>query len=630
VDFISTVVASTTNPPAAGAATTQVFIATGAAMVLTVALMWLGTGHRAGRVHVLERAAGFASRRLGFPGWVALPASVATAALVTAVFGMYWDVSLHIDNGRDPGPLANPAHYFILAGLFGIFSAGFFAIVLPRERPSSTAVRIASDWHAPLGGVLICACGAFALLGFPLDDMWHRIFGQDVTLWGPTHLMLIGGASMTLIGIAALLVEGARSSETAAARVSGAPGYLSRWFTIPLCGGLLLALSTFQAEFDFGVEQFRFVFHPILLMLAAGVGLTATRMIGGRGAAFGAVGFFLLVRGTLTLLVAPVLGESTPHFPLYIVEAAIVEAVALAIPRERPLAFGLASGLGLGTVGLAAEWGWSHVWMPLPWPSALFPEGAVLGFAAAVAGALLGSWAGNRLTVTPAPGVPWLRRGAVAGAVAVTAIVAFALYKPADHGQSATVALTPAPSDGGRMVNADVRLHPGGAADHAEWLTATAWQGGGLVVDRLRRVGEGHYRTTQALPVFGNWKSLIRLHAGRSLSGVPIYLPEDKAIPAKGVPAPAHFTRPFVADHKLLQREQKTRAGWLAAAAYSVVVAIALALLALLAWGLHRLASAPRGPQARAGARRYRRPIRSTTKTSVSSGPMTPPAPRLP
>ena len=48
---------------------------------------------------------------------------------------MYWDISLHIDNGRDAGPLANPAHYFILAGLFGIFTAGFIAMVLPRERP---------------------------------------------------------------------------------------------------------------------------------------------------------------------------------------------------------------------------------------------------------------------------------------------------------------------------------------------------------------------------------------------------------------------------------------------------------------------------------------------------------------
>ena len=50
---------------------------------------------------------------------------------------MYWDISLHIDNGRDAGPLANPAHYFILAGLFGIFTAGFLAMVLPLERPST-------------------------------------------------------------------------------------------------------------------------------------------------------------------------------------------------------------------------------------------------------------------------------------------------------------------------------------------------------------------------------------------------------------------------------------------------------------------------------------------------------------
>ena len=47
---------------------------------------------------------------------------------------MYWDIALHIGVGRDEGPLANPAHYFILLGLFGIFSAGFFAMVLPKER----------------------------------------------------------------------------------------------------------------------------------------------------------------------------------------------------------------------------------------------------------------------------------------------------------------------------------------------------------------------------------------------------------------------------------------------------------------------------------------------------------------
>ena len=57
----------------------------------------------------------------------------------------------------------------------------------------------------------MAAAGGFALIGFPLDDVWHRLFGQDVTLWGPTHLMLIGGASISLIGQGILLAEGTRS-----------------------------------------------------------------------------------------------------------------------------------------------------------------------------------------------------------------------------------------------------------------------------------------------------------------------------------------------------------------------------------------------------------------------------------
>ena len=243
------------------------------------------------------------------------------------------------------------------------------------------------------------------------------------------------------------------------------------------------------------------------------------------------------MRGALALLVGPILGETTPHMPLFVVEALVVEAIAFRVlPDERPLAFGLWAGVGIGTVGLASEWGWTHAWMPLPWPSELFPEAALLGFAAAVSGALLGAWAGSRLSLDPAPGLPSLRRAAVVGAAGVAALVAFALYKPADQGVTARVALTDVQGGAQRTVNADVRLSPAGAADDAEWLTATAWQGDGLVVDRLRKVGPGHYRTTEPIPVNGNWKSLIRLHHGNSLTAVPVFLPRDQAIPAKEVP----------------------------------------------------------------------------------------------
>ncbi|HET9199300.1 MAG TPA: hypothetical protein VFN92_13720 [Solirubrobacterales bacterium] len=586
-------------PPAGGAEIGQIVIATTAATIVTAALLFLGLGHRSGRVQILQRLADHSERTSGMPGWVAFPSGVATVSLLTALFGMYWDISVHIDNGRDAGPLANPAHYFILAGLFGIFSAGFFAMVLPKERPSSVAIRIGRDWWAPLGGVLICACGAFSLIGFPLDDVWHRLFGQDVTLWGPTHLMLIGGAAMTLVGIAVLTVEGMRANAAADEPiVELAHTRLAR--AVALTGGLMLGLSTFQAEFDFGVPQFQLIFQPLMLMVAAGVGLTLARVYAGPGAALGAAGFFILLRGGLALVVGPVLGQTTPHFPLYLAEAAVVEAVALFVSTQKPLRFGLVSGIGIGTVGLAAEWAWSHIWMPLPWPDAAFPEAAIVGLAGAIAGATIGAWIGSHLAAEPVERSPQLRRSAICSAAVLAALVAYGLYTPTEEGVSAQVALREVKAAPDREVEATVRISPPDAAADAEWFDVTAWQGGGLVVAPLERTGPGVYRTSEPVPVHGNWKAMIRLHDNSSLTALPIFLPRDEAIPVGETPAPAHFTRSFSDEHQLLQREAKPGPPFLTVLAYSVVVAIALSLLALLAWALHRLAvGGPPAPRRR-------------------------------
>src|SRR5919106_5488222 len=301
---MSAIQLAASTPSAGGAAIDQVIIATAGAMLATGALLVLGIGHRTGRFRLLGWAADHSARMSGLPAWSALPSAVSAGALVIALFGMLWDISLHIDDGRDEGPLANPAHYFILVGLFGVFASGYLAMVLPKARPSSTAIRITRDWYAPLGGVLIAVCGSFSLIAFPLDDVWHRLFGQDVTLWGPTHLMLIGGAATTLVGVAVLLVEARRAN--AAAGRKGERRWVMGIRGVALTGAFLLGLSTFQAEFDFGVPQFRFVFQPMLIMLAAAAGLVAARIWLGRGAAIGAALFFLGVRGAMALVVGPV------------------------------------------------------------------------------------------------------------------------------------------------------------------------------------------------------------------------------------------------------------------------------------------------------------------------------------
>jgi hypothetical protein len=566
-------------------------LASAGAIVLSVLLLTVGQAHRSGRLRLLERAGDWCERRWGLPGWSSLPGAISLVALLVALVGMYWDISLHIDQGRDPGPLANPAHYLILVGLFGVFAAGFVSIVLPRERPGKSAVTIDRSWAAPVGGVLLFACAAFSLLGFPLDDAWHRLFGQDVTLWGPTHLMLFGGAAMTLIGRSVLLVEGARVVRERIGAGLRAPALkMMRLQRASLAGAFLIGLSTFQGEFDFGVPQFRFVFEPVLIALAASTALVTARIWAGRGGALMAAGLFVAIRGFVSLLVGPIFGETLPHFPLYLAEAALVELVALRVAVERPLVFGSVCGVLIGTFGLAAEWGWSHLWMPLPWPTSMLPAAAALGLAAALAGALLGALIGSALASDRIPRPRHASLALAAAALTIAAIVGYGLHTSSTPGESARVTLTDVRSGPDRSASARIVLSPRDAADGAQWLSMTSWQGGGFVLDRLERVDRGVYRTTKPIPVHGNWKALLRLHRGDSLEAVPIYLPRDPAIPAPEVPARHSFTRAFVPDKQLLQREAKSAPGALAALAYLTVLAFALALLAVMAWGLRRLA----------------------------------------
>ncbi len=591
-----------TQPPAGGSSLEQVLIATAAAGAMTTVLLVLGIGHRTGRLRLLTRLADRSERSAfsqGHPGWAGLPLGLALISLLTALLGMYWDIALHIGVGRDEGPLANAAHYPILLGLFGIFASGALACVLPKDgvRPGPASVRITRTWYAPTGGLLLAGSGFYALFGFPLDDVWHRIFGQDVTLWGPTHLMLIGGAGLSLIGMAVLYREGQLAARADGSDPESASG---RWIRAvvfarrgAMMGGLLIGLSVFQAEFDFGVPQFRLVFQPLLIAVAAAVALVAARLWIGRGGAVTAVAFYLLIRGGVSLIVGPLIGHAFPGVPLYLAEAVLVEFAALGLAR-RPLAFGAASGLLIGTVGFAAEYAWSGVAFPLHWTSDIVVEGVLMavvgGVAGGIAGALLvlGLW--GRL---PRPAVA--RPLYLGGMLAVALAVANGLIITVPSG-SASMSLTEAgrTEGGNRQVNAEVRLAPTDLADYPAWLTMTSWQGKGdgtgLVIDRLEKVGDGVYRTREPVPVEGNWKSLVRLHDGRELGAVPLYLPADDALNVPEVSATAQVDRPLQREILILQRERKSDVpGWLWTVANLVVLACSLTLLVALGWGVTRL-----------------------------------------
>ncbi|WP_249644739.1 hypothetical protein [Nocardia sputi] len=581
-----------------GAALDQVAAMTGAAGLVAVVLLWIGYLHRTRRITWLQRIADRLGRLFNRPGWVALPLALFLATILTALLGFIWDVSLHVGNGRDDGPLANPAHYFILAGLFFLFTAGMSAIVLPLdEKPGPAAVRITRTWYAPVGGILIAGAGLYALIGFPLDDLWHRLFGQDVTLWGPTHLMLIGGAGLSLVGVLLLEFEG-RHSRPEADRPDGRRMWLLRAFAF---GGLLIGLSVFQVEFDFGVQQFRLVLQPMLIVAAASISLVAARASLGPLSTLVVVGFAASVRAVVAVLVGgPVIDAPRNVFPLYLGCAVVVELLALLPLTRRPIWWGALCGLGIATVGLWLESLWIGAMFVNPWPTAMWPELLAMAVPTSIAGGVVGALLAMTLRGEPLP-LPPVRRGLMVAAVAiVAAATANGLLMDVPERAEATVTLRDAESaTDARMVLADVRLTPTDlVGSDPEWMQVLAWQGGiggdspgrGLVVDQLRRVGPGHYVSTEPVPAHGSWKTVLRLQDGRVLTAAPIFMPADPGIGVEEVPALASFTRPFISEITVLQRERSfDHPSWLFAAASLVVLLCSLVLVGALSWGAARI-----------------------------------------
>ena len=191
----------------------------------------------------------------------------------------------------------------------------------------------------------------------------------------------------------------------------------------------------------------------------------------------------------------------------------------------------------------------------------------------------------------------------------IFALTGYGLLSTGASGVRGTVALTPAGSGDGQRRGAR-RSATDGADDAVLAAPRSSWQGGGLVVDRLERTAPGVYRTTEPIPVTGEWKTMIRLHTrqrAERAAGLPARRPGD---PGRGHPGRgADRARRSGPSSKLLQRERKADvAGWLWATAYGIVLAIALGFLVAARLGRAprlRRAPAPTGPASSANRTPY-------------------------
>lgn len=530
------------------------------------AITSLSMSYRAGRAPRLRKLVGGVERLVGLPGWAAVPgfASIGSAALI--ITSATWDIGLHIDVGRDSGPLGTTAHYPLLFGLLGVFLMGILAIGLaPRDRKSSSPVafNVPGLGLIPAASMLLLAGSSFGMAAFPLDDLWHRIFGVDVTLWGPTHVMIIGGTIASGVGGALLLIEGALASGVNPfAGGVGAKSKAARLLPALLASIFLYFWTATMAEFNWGVPQYRQVWQPFLLAFGGAQALVLARVMLGRGGTFAAILIWLPLQAGMSLVIGGPLQVTMPSTPLFLAEAVIVEFVALTALGRRPVALGAAAGLGIGTVGFAAEYLWADVAMPLPWNSAILGEGIPVAIIAGIAGGLLGATMAQALRGELLPG----RRSLLIAVGSVAAFIGLGLNASITGRPDLTANMqisnvrmgeVPNHSEPQRVGDLTIRLSDPSVAQNANWFYALGWQGGGRYLNHLVQQPDGSWKTTKPVPLQGSWKTMVRVHKGRDMVTAPIRFPADPALGFAGFSADPQITRAFMADTTLMQIERK-------------------------------------------------------------------------
>jgi hypothetical protein len=471
-------------------------------------------------------------------------------------------------------------------GLVTITAAALLGVLLATVTDVATALRwrgVRIPWSTlPLG-----LFGASAIAGFPLDELWHQRFGIDVTMWSPTHLLMILGASLS--PLAGWLV-------VAEAGITRSTGAWAKGLRVLLAVLTVAGLSALQGEFEFGVPQFQQLYHPVLLALTAAFGFVLTRLVLGPWRAFAIVALVFLLEGADTFRAAAD-GDGhavTRSAGTYLAAAVAVELAALLVGTARRLRFALVAAGGVATFGLAGEWLY-NTGAHQPWTTALLPDAVLVG-ALAAGGAAVLAVALAGVVNHEKKGVPVVI--VAAGALAI--LVALALPFPRRVGD-VTAALDIERAGEGQ-VSVAVTLDPPDAARDARWFQTIAWQGGGLVLAEMEAVDgqPGRYVTARPVPADGDWKTMVRLHRGAEMMAAPVYLPADEEIGAAAIAA-RDRTVAFEGEGRYLMREHNFEAGPFAVALYALLGLVAAAWATTFATAARQLRRPGAPPRAREG-----------------------------
>ena len=539
---------------------------------------------------LIVRFADGAGRTLGLPAWAAGTLVSLIGILLMALIGFLWDVGWHITVGRDEF-LFSPPHIALLIGTTGMGVAGAIGVHVATHDDAPVGWQIAR-WRVPFGALALLASGALAVIGFWIDELWHAIYGLDVTMWSPPHMLMISSAVFTPMAAWLVLSEAGRPKV--------------RWAAVALpavlAGAVLVGFSAWQLEYDFGVSQWSTGAQVVLIALAASMALISSRRIIGPGGALIAVAVFAVLRGLGAWATAGVWSLEVPRFPLYLGAAVAVE-LAFRLTRGRSFWTRAAvAGIGIATLGQATEWAFTQVWGYHPWQPTIGIElalGAVVAIAAAPLALAFGRVvAGERAKLS---GV-----AALLCTVGIVLAVVPTLQRTTPDDITATVATTPVADDdsGLGLVDVTVTVDPADAVDTADRFEVFQWQGMSRTIAALEPGDEpGTYVADQPVPTAGERKVFVFYVEGSDLGSVPVSFPADPEIGASAIPMVEERTEPFRTHTDLFLREALDDApawpGLIAGFVIAGCIAAVLGSIAAGASGLDRrragLTAAPRG-----------------------------------
>ncbi len=125
--------------------------------------------------------------------------------------GTSWDIQWHTYIGRDRTLI--PPHIIML---FGITLCGISALstVLIETfwarrdtQVAQSSTQFADAFHGSLGAYIVGFGALDSAIGFPLDSYWHSLYGIDVQIWAPFHVMIIAGMAAAALGAVYMFVS---------------------------------------------------------------------------------------------------------------------------------------------------------------------------------------------------------------------------------------------------------------------------------------------------------------------------------------------------------------------------------------------------------------------------------------